>query len=159
MKPKSHLDWARAFTRLLQDFFKERLISVVLYGSVATGRERPDSDIDLLIILEGITEGRYRRRRLLEEVHEKFNKLYGKEALPFFSTILKTPHEASQFSPLYLDMADRHQLMVDRNDFMKQILSNMKKHLVRLGAQRLRLGKIEYWDLKPDYKPGEIFEI
>jgi hypothetical protein len=34
---------------------------LVIYGSVARGTERPDSDIDLLIIARGLLEGRMAR--------------------------------------------------------------------------------------------------
>ncbi len=36
----------------LQDAFGERLRGVVLYGSEARGEAEPDSDIDLLVLLE-----------------------------------------------------------------------------------------------------------
>ena len=37
-------------TKLLQKEFQDKLISVVLYGSVARGDNRKDSDIDLLLV-------------------------------------------------------------------------------------------------------------
>ena len=33
--------------------YKDRLRGVVLYGSVARGDARPDSDIDVLVLLDG----------------------------------------------------------------------------------------------------------
>ncbi|MCY2928241.1 MAG: nucleotidyltransferase domain-containing protein [Planctomycetota bacterium] len=38
---------------ILQDAFKERLAGVILYGSEARGEAGPDSDIDLLVLLNG----------------------------------------------------------------------------------------------------------
>jgi len=37
----------------LKEEFGDNLVSVVLYGSVARGDYRPDSDIDLLLVLRG----------------------------------------------------------------------------------------------------------
>ena len=38
--------------RRLQEAFGERLRGVVLYGSVARGDDRPDSDVDVLLLLD-----------------------------------------------------------------------------------------------------------
>jgi len=38
-------------------------------------------------------------------------------------------------------------------------LSDFRERLDRLGARKVFQGDRWYWDLKPDYKPGEIFEI
>jgi len=42
----------------LQDAFRGRLREVILYGSEARGQADPDSDIDLLILLDGPIDGR-----------------------------------------------------------------------------------------------------
>jgi hypothetical protein len=31
--------------------------------------------------------------------------------------------------------------------------------LAHLGARRVWLGNAWYWDLKPDYRPGDVFEL
>lgn len=155
----THHDHAVAFAEILKNHFKESLVSVVLYGSAATGHERPDSDIDLLIVLEGPLKGAFQRRALLDPVHVAWNKQNQNQPAPFLSTLIKTPDEAKRLSPIYFDMVDRSQRLFDRNGFFDSVLEDVKKRLDRLGAKRRRLGKIEYWDLKPDYKPGDIFEI
>jgi len=40
------------FVRHVQAVLKENVVSIVLYGSVARGEARPESDVDLLLILE-----------------------------------------------------------------------------------------------------------
>lgn len=40
----------------LADLYGDRLARVVLYGSYARGDARPDSDVDLLVVLEGEVE-------------------------------------------------------------------------------------------------------
>ncbi|MBI4208177.1 MAG: nucleotidyltransferase domain-containing protein [Deltaproteobacteria bacterium] len=153
-----YLKTARAFTKLLKRHLKDRLVSVVLYGSVASGQETSESDVDLLLVIREMNEGHYRRRLLLDPIFEEWDRAQ-KDPKPFISTILKTPEEAQKLSAIYFDMVDRSQILVDRDNFFRNILKNVETRLIRLGAKRRRLGKIEYWDLKPDYKPGEIFEI
>ena len=35
-------------------------------------------------------------------------------------------------------------------------LARLRERLRELGAQRKQLGRIRYWDLKPDFQPGEV---
>lgn len=54
----------------LSRLFGERLISVKVFGSYATGEEDPDSDVDILVVLyaapEGTVEAAARARAALE---------------------------------------------------------------------------------------------
>jgi len=62
--------------RRLADLYGERLRHVVLYGSQARGDARPDSDIDVLVVLEGGVQPHEERRRaegLLSEVSLEFD--------------------------------------------------------------------------------------
>jgi len=43
----------RRVKSILQDAFGPRLRGVILYGSEARGTAEPDSDVDLLVLLEG----------------------------------------------------------------------------------------------------------
>ena len=46
---------ARRFTDVLRNRLGERLHAVVLYGSVARGTASADSDVDLLVLMDGET--------------------------------------------------------------------------------------------------------
>jgi len=43
--------------------------------------------------------------------------------------------------------------------FMQNVLAQFECRLKKLGANRIWSGNAWYWDLKPDYRPGEVFEI
>ena len=43
----------RRIKLILQGTFRDRLRGVILYGSEARGTAKPDSDIDLLVLLDG----------------------------------------------------------------------------------------------------------
>ncbi|MDI6756101.1 MAG: nucleotidyltransferase domain-containing protein [Thermodesulfobacteriota bacterium] len=142
----------------------EKLISVVLYGSYARGQIDPESDIDLLVVAEGIPAPALERQifltRILNDAEASLRKMFRRESLfPYISTILKTPKEADCISRIYFDMTDEAKIFYDQGNFFQAVLRKVKKRLKELGAQKVQVGKMWYWDLKPDYKPGDIFEI
>ena len=46
----------------LKERYGERFISLVVFGSVARGEMRKDSDIDLLLVIDAIPEERIKRQ-------------------------------------------------------------------------------------------------
>ena len=75
------------------------------------------------------------------------------------SPIIKTPQELMQGSPLLWDMTEDVIIVFDRNDFLKQLLDDVKQRLRLLGAVRVRRANAWYWILKKDFVPDEIFEV
>ena len=59
----------------------------------------------------------------------------------------------------YVDLVEDARLLYDRDDFLKGFLDRLRRRLKQLGARRIRRGNAWYWDLKPDFKPGEVFEL
>ena len=75
------------------------------------------------------------------------------------SPVFKTPEEIANGSPLFLDMVEDVRMLFDRDDFFKSVLKDLKERLQKLGARRIWQGNVWYWDLKPDYIQGDVFEI
>jgi hypothetical protein len=73
--------------------------------------------------------------------------------------VLKTPAEIEHGSPLLLDMVDDARILYDRDRFLERALAALRARLNRLGARRIWLGSAWIWDLKPDYKPGKVFDL
>lgn len=144
--------------------YGKRLISVVLFGSVARETQSFDSDIDLLIIADELPKGRMKRIGEFGSVEDKIEPLLKslrkKEGInTYISAIIKRPEEAQKGSPLFLDMVEDANILFDRDGFFEGVLDRLKKRLKDLGAKRIWRGNIWYWDLKPDYKPGDIIEL
>lgn len=147
----------------MKEEFKDDLISVVLYGSVARGDNRNDSDVDLLIIIKNLPkDSMLKRIRLFEtKVEDKLNldEFWKNGYYISLSPILKTPEEAEKISPLYLDMVYDAIILYDKNQFFTKILQKLKERLKELGAERVRIGKKWYWVLKKDSKFGDTVEL
>lgn len=147
----------------IKSFYGDRLITVALFGSVARGTFRYDSDIDILIIAHGLPSGRIKRIREFEAIEEKMDPLlksYGTQGInTYLSPIIKDPEEVSIGSPLFLDMVEDAQILFDRDEFFTKKLKKLKERLNELGSKRIWKGDAWYWLLKPHYKPGEIIEL
>lgn len=140
------------FTALLEARFGSALVTVALFGSQAQGRARPESDVDLLLVVEGLPPRRFDRWRLVRPlIHEA-----GAEFALHVSPILLTPEEAGRIKPYYLGFLEGHRLLAERGDFFEGVLARLRRRLADLGSRRLvdELGD-PYWDLKPDYVLGE----
>lgn len=154
---------AVAYTEALKEQLGESLVAVVLFGSVAREEATPLSDVDLLIIVSGLPESRLARQRCLEKadalLEARLQVLRQQGVLTDFVPVLKTPQEADQVTPLYFDLLQDALILFEREGFFSAILERLRESFQRLGARRVRRGKIRYWELKPDYTPGEVFEL
>jgi uncharacterized protein len=143
--------------------YGSRFVSLVLYGSAARGTQRFDSDLDFLVVAEDLPVGRLRRVEDFEAVESDLLPLLDRLGTMGFRTALspvfKTRQEALRGSPLFLDMADEAIILFDRDDFFLQVLNRLRERLAILGARRVWRGNAWYWDLKPDFQAGEVFEI
>jgi predicted nucleotidyltransferase len=156
-------DLVKTLYKRSAEFYGDRLNSFVIFGSVGRRAMRPDSDIDFLLIVNGLPRGRLRRIDEFETV-EKEMRTHLEEAsrngvYAQLSPVFKTPAEVCSGSPLFLDMVDDSWILYDRESFFQKELDLIRGRLKRLGAQRIWKGNAWYWDLKPDYKYGDEFEI
>lgn len=154
---------ADTYAAQLQSTLGERLVSVVLFGSVARSDPSATSDIDLLIVADGLPPGQFARKRLLTDADAALEPmLQAAEAAGIetrLARIVRTRREAERSIPLYLDMTEDAVLLVDRDGFFAAILERVRQSLRRLGSRRIRHGRTWSWDLKPDFKPGDVVEI
>ena len=92
-----------------------RVISAVLFGSRARGSETPLSDVDILVVAEGINPKFHRRSPEIAQIKRYFPKIS-------LDILLFTPEEViSNFknhNPLFLDIAAEGIILIDRDNFI-----------------------------------------
>lgn len=147
----------------LNRVFSSRLISVVVYGSVARGDARRDSDVDVLIVVEDLPKSHFERLGVYMDAESRLDpfleELYEKGYAITISPILKTREEAKRITPLYLDMVEDAVIVYDRDRFFEGVLLRLREILEKLGAKRVYVGKKWYWVLKEGAKYGEVIVI
>ncbi len=163
MLKEKYAELVELLLKEIKNFYKDQLVSVVLFGSVARETQRFDSDIDILIVAENLPKGRGKRIREFLQIEEKLEEhlrnLEKSGIYTYISPILKTPEEVKAGSLLFLDLVEDSKILYDRDNFFKNKLEELRDKLKKWGAKRIWLGNAWYWILKPDLKPGETIEL
>jgi len=149
------------FIELLKEKFGDNFVSAILYGSVARGASRKDSDIDILLIFKTLPPSRHKRTMLvfplIKALREKksYISLFKKGYLPEVSPVIYTTEEIQQTKPVFLDIVEEGIIIIDDGTWetkKQSILRRMKE----LGSRKVTLGNREYyWIIKPGLSIGE----
>lgn len=155
------------YTKILKECFKEKLLSVAVFGSVARGTANfPQSDIDILIVVEGAEKLSFGERfKSLTDVEEKlsiteeysqFKNTFGSS--PNIQEIILAPVELKAHPPVILDLTSDVIIIYDTG-ILKEEIKKLKNRLKELGARRVVQKDSWFWILKPDLKLGETVEL
>jgi len=153
------------YVSLLLDHFGRRLISVCLFGSVARGEDDVESDVDVLVVAEGLPEDAGLRTRETNWIHLKLRETEAYRLLRasgrncLISDVFFTPEEVERHPPVLLDIVEDGVILYDKNGFLRNVLEGLSEKLRRMGARRIKAGKGRYWILKPGAEPPEVVEI
>lgn len=138
--------------------------SILLFGSIARGDARGSTDVDIMVVSDSFTEG---ASKAADSIIEAFRELKsGAEYKEFSSSgnilnldpIGYSPSDLLSSPPLLLDVVEDGVVLFD-DGLMEGVLGRVKERMKRLGSKRVRTKRGWYWDLKPDYKFGEVIEI
>lgn len=162
---REHAALIEEFVRLLVAEFGDRVVSVLVFGSVARGTARPDSDVDLCVVIRDLPLSRYRRHQLLTQVltalrsSRTYCEAIQRGYTPDFSILLYTPDEVKETKPIFLDMVEEAIFVLD-DGTMKTKLESLRRRLRELGSRKVTLPDgTYYWLLKPDLRFGEVVEL
>ena len=133
------------------------LLSVVVFGSMGRAVAGPDSDLDCLLVVEWLPDGRMPRVRDFNQIEKEVRSTVPEQIA--LSPVFKTPAEVEVGSLLFLDMVEDGRVLYDRDNFIEDHFARLRERLKQLGARRVWRGSAWYWDLKPDYRPGEVFTL
>jgi len=111
-----------------------RVVAAVAFGSQVKGLASPSSDLDILVIAEGLNPKRHRRGNEAIEI---------KKAIPacILDLLLLTKDEAisnfTNHNPLFLDIAEEGIVLFDKDDFVELLMSETREYIREKGIIRL----------------------
>ncbi|HHT9135049.1 MAG TPA: nucleotidyltransferase domain-containing protein [Candidatus Avalokitesvara rifleensis] len=159
-------DYKRLLRRLqglLEEGLGSQLVGLVLFGSVARGTAGEKSDIDMLVVFDGdrakvqeIFVKTVIKLRRTHEYQDMAESGYFPDPFPIFMNLARLKTHPW----ILLDIADHGIIMLDKKKIIETEFARLKRRLRELGSKKVFLEDgTWYWDLKPDWKPGEIIEI
>ncbi|MEN6378632.1 MAG: nucleotidyltransferase domain-containing protein [Methanofastidiosum sp.] len=145
---ENHLN--QLFDKIIE-YYGNRLISLVIYGSYARQENKLDSDIDLFIVIKTDKKRRDRLREFITEIESPLLKssliLYDENIASEISTVILNEKEALCFNPLYLDMVSKRIILFDRDNFMAQLLLKYNDLMKECKTRKEKCGSFEYFVL------------
>ncbi len=138
--------------RDLPDFVR----AVLLFGSVARNEADERSDIDLLVLHEGLRISNIveRRRVLYKLVMDRIGDIY--DAVTLLDMELKDFIKPRTITPLLLNIYQDAIVIIDRIGHLEQFLSHVRRRICEVGLVRVKDGKAYYWILP---KPMQRIQI
>jgi predicted nucleotidyltransferase len=151
------------FAELLSKKKGGELVSVVLFGSVARLEATIFSDMDLLLVFKELPPGREARFKYLGDYPPKIESalhlLWNDGIYCDIVPHIKTKLELTRRTPFLYEICKDAVPLFDPTHFFRDIQKTVMKRAQELGTKWVQQGRFRYLDLKPDCKPGEVFEL
>jgi len=150
------------FFYLLKEELEDKVLSMGLFGSVAKGTAEPGSDIDLLIITEGLdltlverTEYILKLKRA-KTIKEEIEFLHSYGYTPKINFIIKEKNEL-KVNFFTIDISFDMIILYDTGA-LNQFLAKIKEKIKQQGIEKKYYEKQKYYlDLDIDF--GEVYEF
>jgi predicted nucleotidyltransferase len=155
-----HRSLVNSLVELIKTEYGDDLVSVAVFGSIARGTARKDSDLNVLIIASRLPRSRRERVQRFLNIKSKLDpvleKLLDKGYAITVSPVILTADEAREIPPLFLDLTEDAVILHDMNNFLKELLTKLKAKLQEIGVTRIWIGSKWYWKLKHGYSKERV---
>lgn len=163
--PCIYADFLSRYCKILYEHFSQRLVGVLVFGSVARGSWDRNSDIDLLVVVDGWNKPIWERTKELVNLRRKmretleFQRLVERNLPTSIQHYPLSKSEALEPHRIYVDACMEGIILYEKEGFLSKVLGEFREKLSKLGAMRITTasGKT-YWHLK-QVKAGEVFEL
>lgn len=117
-----------SITKDIKAIFGDNLVSVVLFGSYASGRQKNVSDIDILVIADNLPAKREERLSLVLSISRKYLSR-GKTVSIFLRSSKDIKNGFEYYNPLLLNISENYRLLYDPGGFFSTLMKSIKKKI------------------------------
>jgi len=138
------------------------LVAIALFGSVARGQARPDSDLDLYVVTRRSSLGDPRLRGLSDRIDASAERraLAREGYRPTLSPVPHTVDDLARHPWILLDITHHGVILHDPAGVLARELDAVRRRMAELGSRRVELPDgTWFWDIKPDWRPGEVVDL
>lgn len=141
---------------------REQVLGCALFGSVARAEARPESDIDLLVVVaRAAADTMPRFVRLLHALESDpvATRLRHRGLRPDPYPVFMTAGDLEARPLILLDILDHGIVLYDSGPLGDR-MRRLRRRMDELGTRKVTHADGSWhWDLKPDWAPGEVVEL
>jgi len=127
-------------TKRIKHRFGEALLSIVLFGSIARGNFTESSDIDVLVIVQDLTDDWRARDKIVLELAE-IGFEYGRSVHITLTDINEIEFSIEHGSPLVFELYDTNRIVFDKNEFFEMQMEKFNDNMKKWRAKKIREGE------------------
>jgi len=163
--PPLSLEWNALADRVVAEYraaIGDDLMAIALFGSVARGQARPDSDLDLYVVTRRPSLGDSRLHGMWDRIDAspEYQALVRAGYQPSPSPVPHSVDDLVRHPWILLDIAHHGVILYDPGSVLERELDAVRRRMAELGSTRVELPDGSwYWDLKPDWRPGEVVDL
>jgi uncharacterized protein len=158
-------EWKALADRVVAEYraaIGDDLVAIGLFGSVARGQARPDSDLDLYVVTRRSSLGDPRLHPMWNriEASPEYQALARAGFRPTPSPVPHTVDDLVRHPWILLDITHHGVILYDPGAVLERELNAVRRRMGELGSKRVELPDGSwFWDLKPDWRPGEVVDL
>ncbi len=158
-------EWRALVNRIVAEYREAigaDLVAVALFGSVARGEARPDSDLDLYVVTRSPVIGDPRLQGMWDRIDasREYQSLVTAGYRPTPSPVPHTVDDLARHPWFLLDITDHGIVLYDPESVLTLELDAVRRRMIELGSRRVELPDGSwYWDLKPDWRAGQVVDL
>lgn len=125
---------------VLKQKFNQDLLSIVLFGSIVKGNFTITSDIDVLVVCEASIKDWRARDELILDITGSIELKYATPIHMILVSRDEISHAIESVYPLMLEIYEANEIIYDKENFFKKILTDFEKNIHRWHAEKIEEG-------------------